>query len=167
MRIALVSTYQKSGCPPIGLVYLASYVNRNSSHRAEVIDSNYTDIFKADYSGYDLIGISAMTPTYAKAGRLALEIRHIWRNKPLVIGGVHISTDKNSQASNVFDSMVIGEGEKSLLNLLNDYEKNGYCEDIYEDVFMSNLDELALPDWGLIDKRYFTRQFNTTFAEWG
>ena len=167
MRIALVSTCQKSGCPPIGLVHLASHIHKNTEHRVDIIDANYQDIFRFDYYPYDIIGISAMTPTFEKANELAASIKDTWPDKPLVIGGVHISTDRDSQSCNIFDSIVIGEGEKSLLDLLEDYETQGYLKDRYENAFVNNLDDLPLPDWELIDRRYFTRQFNTTFAEWG
>ena len=167
MNIALVSTAQRSGCPPIGLVYLASHIQKHTLHKVKIIDINYQDIFKVPYYLYDLVGINAMTVNYNKATRLALIINHIDKKIPIVIGGVHISTDLDSQAFNVFDSMVIGEGEKSFLKLLKDFEENNYIEEIYETKPIDNLDELTPPDWDLLDRGYFEKQFNTTFAEWG
>ena len=78
MRIALVSTAQRSGCPPIGLVYLASYIRAYTPHKVDIIDANYQDIFKVDYSVYDLIGISAMTVNYTKAMSLSNYIRQVF-----------------------------------------------------------------------------------------
>ena len=39
MNIALVSTAQRSGCPPIGLVYLASYIQNNTKHQVNIRDN--------------------------------------------------------------------------------------------------------------------------------
>ena len=167
LKIALISTTQKSGCPPIGLVYLASYIHKHTNDKVKIIDANYQDILKSDYSDYDLVGINAMTVNYRKATRLALEINHKNNKIPIIIGGVHISTNLDSQSLNVFESMVIGEGERSFIQLLKDFKENGYLEEIYETEQMNDLDDLTPPDWDLIDKRYFERQLNTTFAEYG
>ncbi len=164
MQIALVSTAQKSGCPPIGLVYLASYIQNYTKYKVDIIDSNYRDVFKVDYSKYNLIGISAMTVNYTKAIELANLIK-ILDNPSIVIGGVHISTCPES-FNPIFDSMVIGEGEKAFMEILFDLETNG-LKKIYQVKPPENLDNIGFPDWDLIDKRYFKRQFNTTFAEWG
>jgi len=161
MKIALVSTTQKSGCPPIGLVYLASYIQNHTQYKVDIIDTNYRDIFRADYSKYGLIGISAMTVNYTKALELANWIK-FWHNIPIVIGGVHISTCPES-FNPVFDSMVIGEGEKAFMELLFDLENNQLKERYQQEI----TNNLTFPDWDLIDERYFKRQFNTTFAEWG
>lgn len=165
MQIALVSTAQKSGCPPIGLVYLASYIQTNTKHQVNIIDTNYQDIFRTNYSNYDLIGISAMTVNYAKAIKLANWIKSFKHHTPIIIGGVHISTCPES-FNPVFDSMIIGEGERAFMELLFDLETN-HLKKQYQTEPIDNLDNLTLPDWDLIDERYFTRQFNTTFAEFG
>ena len=164
MQIALVSTTQKSGCPPIGLVYLASYIQNHTKYKVDIIDANYRDVFKTNYLRYDLIGISAMTVNYTKALELANWIK-FWHNTPLIIGGVHISTCPDS-FNPIFDSMIIGEGERAFMELLYDLENNK-LKKIYQRKPSDNLDSLAFPDWNLIDERYFKKQFNTTFAEWG
>lgn len=164
MQIALISTAQKSGCPPIGLVYLASHIHKHTLHRTDIIDANYQDIWRFNYHPYDLIGISAMTVNYSEATQLARKIRNEFKPKPLVIGGVHISTCAESQSINTFDSMVIGEGENSLLKLLNDYPN---IKPRYDNEPVNNLDDLTPPDWRLLDRRYFKGRLNTTFAEWG
>lgn len=166
MQIALVSTASKSGCPPIGLVYLASYIQNHTKYKVDIIDFNYQNIFMPyKFYHYDLIGISAMTVNYAKAIHLAKWIKSFLHNIPIIIGGVHISTCPES-FNPVFDSMVIGEGERAFMELLYDLENNR-LKKIYQTEPVSNLDSLALPNWDLIDNRYFKRQFNTTFAEWG
>src|SRR3990167_212714 len=164
MQIALVSTTQKSGCPPIGLVYLASYIQNHTKYKVDIIDANYRDVFKTNYLRYDLIGISAMTVNYTKALELANWIK-FWHNTPLIIGGVHISTCPDS-FNPIFDSMIIGEGERAFMELLYDLENNK-LKKIYQRKPSDNLDSLAFPDCNLIDERYFKKQFNTTFAEWG
>ena len=162
MQIALVSTTQKSGCPPIGLVYLASYIQSYTQYKVDIIDHNYQDIFKVDYSQYDLVGINAMTVNYDKAVIVAELIKFLYNDIPLIIGGVHISTCPES-FNPIFDSMIIGEGEKAFIELLYDFTTDKIKEKYQQEI----TNNLTLPDWNLIDKRYFKKQFNTTFAEWG
>ena len=168
LKIALVSTAQRSGCPPIGLVYLASYIHKHTQHKVEIIDVNYTNIFEKDIDiacNYDVVGINAMTVNYGKAVSLAKKLKKLRRSMPIVIGGVHISTCPETITDD-FDSMIIGEGEQSFIDFLKDVimwkiQKSYYTPPI------DNLDDLTPPDWNLIDERYFDRQLNTTFAEWG
>lgn len=165
MKIALISTAQRSGCPPIGLVYLASYIHAYTKHKITIIDTNYQDIFKVNYYKYNVIGINAMTVNYAKAIELAQHLKSWYHNTPIIIGGVHISTCPESFID-CFDSMIIGEGEQAFIKLLEDLEKK-QLKKVYQVNSFENLDNLIYPDWDLLDRRYFTKQFNTTFAEWG
>jgi radical SAM superfamily enzyme YgiQ (UPF0313 family) len=105
-----------------------------------------------------------MTVNYTKAIELAKHLKR-WYGAKVVIGGVHISTCPES-FMDCFDSMITGEGEQAFIELLQDLEK-GELKKSYQVTSFKNLDNLIVPDWGLLDKRYFEKQFNTTFAEWG
>lgn len=168
MKIALISTAQRSGCPPIGLIYLASHIHKYTDHTVEIIDANYTDILEKDINiacNYDVVGINAMTVNYGKAVSFAKRLKHLRKFLPIVIGGVHISTCPETITDD-FNSMIIGEGEQSFIDFLNDVTMWKIQKSYYNPP-MENLDNLTPPDWDLLDNRYFERQLNTTFAEWG
>jgi len=138
-KIALVSLNTGSGCPPIGLVQYGTWLQREG-HEVDIIDANFP--IKKGFD-YDQIGISAMTVNYGMAKNMGKWLKENTRAK-VVIGGVHISTCPESFDPECFDEMVIGEGEK-----------------------IKDLDDLPLPNWDLVDPRYFKPSFNTTFAERG
>lgn len=139
-KIALVSLNTGSGCPPVGLVQYGTWLQKQG-HEVDILDKNYPNNFKK--LDYDQIGISAMTVNYGEAKLYGKWLKENTKAK-VIIGGVHISTCPESFDPECFDEMVIGEGEK------------------YQE-----LDDLPLPNWDLIDQRYFKPSFNTTFAERG
>jgi len=100
-KVALISLKNESGCPPLGLVQLATY------RGADLIDLNWVDYVPLWYDEY---GISAMTKDYGNAVKLAKMIRKSRPKVPIIIGGVHISTLPES-FNTVFTDKVIGEGE--------------------------------------------------------
>lgn len=166
MRIALVSLARNSGCPPIGLVYLATYIQSKLDVVVEIIDYNWKN--RNTLSRFDLIAISAMTIHYKEAASLAKMIKSWCPNKPIVIGGVHISTCPESFDPEAFDAMVIGEGEKSLEQIIKEYANYGkLLSKVYQHSPIENLDDLPRPDWNLVDRRYFDKKANMTFGEYG
>lgn len=186
-KIGLVSLKEGDNCPPIGIVSIGTYLKKHLGEDIDVkiIDRNFEDIEAViKSSGFDLIGISAMTVHYGKALRLARSIKTDTRI-PVVLGGVHISTLPVS-FEDCFDIGVIGEGEESLLEIIKCYlgRKIARKEDLAvikgllfldqdklvrteERPLIANLDDLPLPDWSLIDRRYFSQTASTTFGEFG
>jgi len=157
MKIGLISFKNGSSCPPLGMVQLATYL-RQEEYETDVLDFNWIDDFKVE--DYDLVGISAMTKNYTKAIQLAHQIKER-KNIPVVIGGVHISTLPES-INPIFSGAIIGEGEKSFLQYLKTQKIP-----IPPPISMSYIDRLPLPDWDLVDQRYFEEAPNTTFGECG
>ena len=157
MRIGLVSLGRGV---PIGLVYLGTYLKK---HKVDVriIDSNFQDVYAEVMCGdFDLIGISAMTVYYGDAIRLARHLKQL--GVPVIIGGVHISTLPSS-FEDCFDGAVLGEGEEVLLQIA----EGGNYKGLLQGKPIENLDDLPLPDWSLVDKRYFAHTPSTTFGEFG
>jgi len=75
MKIALISLAKGSGCPPIGLVYLATYLKEHLDVEVEIIDANWDDtknymMFEGGYSKFDVVGISAMTVHYGEGNAI-------------------------------------------------------------------------------------------------
>lgn len=164
MRIALVSLAKGSGCPPIGLVYLGTYLQKYG-HDVKIIDRNFTD--DTPLAGWDIIGISAMTVHYDKAVEMGRFIKEMNPKVKVVIGGVHISTCSESFDPEAFDYAVIGEGELGFLELVKTLQINRVAKSSWQHDPIENLDDLPRPNWDLIDPRYFKEAPNTTFGEFG
>ncbi len=115
--------------PPLGLLYLASYINNYSDKiRAEVMDVaaeklNLSRIKnKISASDYFAIGLTAMTPQLQGAVELARFIKQNFGEKiKIFLGGPHISADENFIKRNIelFDYAILGEAEKTFLESLN------------------------------------------------
>ena len=166
MRIGLVNLREDKGCPPIGLVYLATSLKKELPEiLVKIIDINYDNIFK-EVLKYDLIGISAMTIDYGKAIRLAEYIKSISKI-PIIIGGVHISTLPES-FKKCFNGYILGEGEYAFSQLIKDILKNKE-ENILDGygLYNKSLDDLPLPNWNFVNKNYFRYDALTTWGEFG
>jgi len=177
MKIGLINTGLDENAPPINLVYLATSLKLNGFDEVKIIDETYgkKNLFK-EIKGLDCVGISAMTKSYSRAIEIAKEIKS-QRNLPVIVGGVHISTASHS-LSKYFDLGVIGEGEKILIDLcrildlkgsLDNHDLNNIPGLVYWDnglpittdppALIKNLDDLPIPDFGLLDEQYFKKKW--------
>ncbi len=177
IKIALVSFQNDvEKVPPIGLVYLATYIrDKCGIKNIKIIDKNFDRIEEKieDFSP-NIIGMGPMTIHYNDAADFAEKIKKT-RNIPIIIGGVHISTLPDSMKP-CFDVSVIGEGEETFTELVKLYLEKG--ELIKNDLkrikgiaFIKknelvktrsrpelNLDTLPIPDFGFVNKDYFSEQ---------
>jgi len=181
MRIALISLQKDAErVPPVGLVYLATYLNHKACIKKEdirILEPNYCDIEKElDEFKPDMIGFSAMTVDYKQVCDFAKKIKPKY-NIPFIIGGVHISTLPES-LDKIFDVGIIGEGELTLTELIKAWTEKieYYCliklRKIKGIVFfngdtleytaprepISNLDDLPIPNFKFISPKYFRRE---------
>lgn len=111
--------------PSFGLLCLAA-VARRAGHIVRVIDASAdnlgpTETLKAilDFKP-DLAGLSATTAGIAACGELAQALKQAVPDLPVVIGGCHVSAipEETLIEFPAFDLAVIGEGESTLLDLL-------------------------------------------------
>ncbi len=177
LKIALVSLQKDAEkIPPIGLVHLASHLKEKSGiQNIKIIDKNFDNIYsELEKFSPDIIGISSMSVNYPDAVELATNLKNK-SNVPIIIGGVHISTCSNSFKS-CFDIGVIGEGEETLVELVNIYLRKGIFT--YKELnkikgigFLKNntfkktklrnpinLETLTIPDFDFVNKDYFSEQ---------
>ena len=63
MKLALVNVFKDSGAPPMGLVYIATYLKEYANFEdTKIIDTNVHDVwYELKRYQPDLIGISAMS----------------------------------------------------------------------------------------------------------
>lgn len=173
MRIQLVNsppfTQQRGGgitsiYPPLGILYLASYVRQRhpditwkiSDGTFEGYDKTIEDInrFKPD-----ILGISFTTP-FATAAYKVVDLIKKNRSDVLVVcGGPHPSAmpDEIFKRSKA-DIAVIGEGERSLLEIVNKYTEGTIDEYRGRTVYnppIDDIDTIPFPARDLVDiKRY-------------
>jgi len=156
--------------PPLGIGYLAAVLEENG-HQVNFMDLTLTPLSEDEFkrlildTNPDLIGISLMVRALPTVKTLIYHIKQI-SNIPVVIGGPQptvepIFTIKYTQA----DFAVIGEGERTLIELIQALKGDKNYDKIDGLVFMNNdgtykinsprefiknLDEIPFPAWYLI-----------------
>ena len=125
MKIALINIAQDMESPPIGLLYLATYLHKKIPQaRIKIIDINFEDIVESTIKfNPDFIGISAFTVKYNIARNYAKKIKEFLK-VPIIIGGVHISSAPQSFDKEAFDVGVMGEGELTFEELAKLFLEN-------------------------------------------
>ncbi|MBN1385160.1 MAG: radical SAM protein [Elusimicrobia bacterium] len=164
--------------PPIGLMYIAAYLKKHSDYEIRILDARveklkYKDIEQRikDYKP-DVIGIGALYAEAKDSHFIARISKTLDKNCKVIIGGPYATSDyRNVLEDTNVDFAVIGEGEKTMLELMNrlEYKKDitnvkgiayrnennsirftGYPE------FISDLDSIPFPAWELVNpNNYF------------
>jgi radical SAM superfamily enzyme YgiQ (UPF0313 family) len=115
--------------PPLGLLYIAAYLEKHAGHDITVIDSQVEGL---DYESLterirsvnpDIAGLTAMTMTLIDVTKTIAIIKSINKNIRVVLGGphVHLFPDETINLENV-DFLVLGEGEVVFKDLLDNIE---------------------------------------------
>lgn len=112
--------------PPIGLLYLATWLRERTPHRAEVLDAHLERMSFADIARRveadrpDLVGISAMTYTWLDVLLTARAVKSVDPRLPVVVGGPHTALyPEESLTHPEIDYVVVGDGEIPLEGLLD------------------------------------------------
>lgn len=113
--------------PPIGIGYIGA-VLKKAGHEVSFIDSQAlnltTEQFRAKLTGFkpEVVGITSMTPTFfgaLQAAKIAKECGAI-----VVMGGPHLAVfPKETLSYSCIDYGIIGEGEYSMLELVDKIER--------------------------------------------
>ncbi len=110
--------------------------------------------------GADLVGVTAMTTTAARAYEIADHFRR--RGIKVVMGGMHASALPD-EALEHCDSVVVGEGEELWPRLLQDFERQSLQRIYRHENGFPSLDRLPRANWDLYrDKRYLPVHFLET-----
>lgn len=174
MKIALVQPYFPThiAAPPLGLGYLAGYL-RSYGHKVELFDcaakeittEKLVEILKKKKP--NLIGITVFTMFYPQVKETIKELKKM-NSVPIVIGGPHVTAlPRFSLKDTEANFAVIGEGEKTLLELVTTIEegkrefsgvrglaiktKTGKIIENKRRPLIKNLDSLPFPAWDLIE----------------
>ena len=120
--------------PPLGIACLAAFV-REKGYAVDVVDSLALEISNDDLlkRAADLkpkvIGFSILTMNYHRAVESAKILREQFPDILFIVGGHHASImpkEIMQDNSNCFDLLVYGEGELTLLELLDKYKESDF-----------------------------------------
>ncbi len=112
--------------PPIGLIYLATWLRERTSHQVEVLDALLERLppeevaRRVRLAGVEVVGLSAMTHTWLDCLLVARAVRAVAPEVRVVVGGPHVSLfPLESLEHPEIDYIVIGDGEVPFAALLD------------------------------------------------
>ncbi|MFC2038812.1 B12-binding domain-containing radical SAM protein [Chloroflexota bacterium] len=151
-NIALVNPPQstKYPQPPMGLAQLAA-VLEEKGYRVNVVDANALkldpDQVISRLSGAEVVGLTAMTPTISPALEIARAVKEALPEIPIILGGAHATLlpEETLAASPAVDVIVRGEGEETLIDLLQAMENKQPFEDIQGISYRKNSETINNP----------------------
>jgi anaerobic magnesium-protoporphyrin IX monomethyl ester cyclase len=165
--------------PPLGLCYLAA-VTRAKGYKTKIIDAKVEGLnFKQaaekiiNYKP-QFVGITAVTLSIVAARKFAKLLKQNDPGLKIILGGPHITAlpKETMEYSDAFDVGVIGEGEATIIELLDAlrqkvplegvsgivYRNNGKIAITSPRQMINDLDILPMPAWDLLprlDRHYF------------
>jgi anaerobic magnesium-protoporphyrin IX monomethyl ester cyclase len=114
------------GCnPPLGLLYIAGYLQAHTGHEIEILDTHvdrvpYDDLRELiSRSRPEVVGLTAMTMTLIDVLKTVSLVKEIRKDTKVVLGGphVHLFPNETIELPGV-DFLVLGEGEETFAELL-------------------------------------------------
>jgi len=132
MKVLLINPWQSEVFPPPSLGYLQAVLKQAG------VEVTACDLFDTSTKKdeYDLVAVSF----HSFSVRNALEIRQMFKGK-MICGGHHPSALPQQMLDIGYDQVVIGEGEKAILEIIN-----GNTDKIVLGT-PCNLEELPFPDY--------------------
>jgi radical SAM superfamily enzyme YgiQ (UPF0313 family) len=160
------------GGPPLSLLYLAA-VTRAAGHQTRILDCLPTRVDHAAAArqildcGPTHVGLTATTIAIHSAAAVAEEIKRLRPEVVTVIGGTHVTAvpEETMQRFAAFDVAVVGEGESTLVELLEAADRgaemieiaglvvrteDGLCTTPRREL-VADLDLLPMPAWDLLE----------------
>ncbi|MBI5191208.1 MAG: radical SAM protein [Nitrospirae bacterium] len=162
---------------PLGLAYIASYLRKYGGHEVWMYEPEAQGLSYDDIRGIirekapDVIGFTSSTPNFSRAVELARICREESKAR-IVLGGVHASAIPEfiiESYPDCFDCVVVGEGEQTMLELVDAFRDGRPLAGIKGIVYMDGgrtarteprplldeLDTLPHPARDLIDQGLF------------
>lgn len=135
--------------PPFNLGFIAAYLEKNGVS-CVIIDELAGQNVEKKLNEHkpDIVGITGttvMAPFAYKAAKLAKKMGML-----TVMGGVHASIMHEEALANGADIVVIGEGEKAMLEIVN-----GRRDKVIRNPFEKDLDTIPAPAWHLFDMDFY------------
>lgn len=142
--------------PPLGVGYIASYLEDNS-FSVKILDNSVERLNEIEFQTYIkrvnpvYVGFSVCTSSYNNAVYMANIVKKINQDIKVIMGGVHPSALPGEVLKNKsVDIVVKGEGEETTLHLLRALNKNEDLSQINGLVFKAAGKLIETPDRELI-----------------
>lgn len=124
---------------PSGLMYLASYLIKYGGYDVNIIDAeaemlSYNEIQqKIEDLSPNIVGVTATTPLFPKAKKIANIAKKIDKGIKVVVGGPHVSALAKESLDDCtdIDMVVIGEGEVTFYELVKAIENGENESELY------------------------------------
>jgi anaerobic magnesium-protoporphyrin IX monomethyl ester cyclase len=133
---------------PLMVLYLMTILEERfgDSINLELIDLRCIepDSFMFHIPEKDIYMYSVATPDFNEISGIVKELRTIYPKAVHVAGGAHITLFPD-ECSQVFDSIVLGEGESNIYWVVNDFEAGALAKR-YDSDGVVNLDEYPMPN---------------------
>lgn len=164
--------------PPLGIMYLASYLRERTGHDVELLDcvergySAERAAKRIAAADPDLLGVSASTHNLVNVVEVIREAKKLLPDLFTIIGGSHVTSFPEEAARLPgIDAAVRGDGEEPLAALLDRLESGAAWRDLDNLCYMENgapvltgheephsdLDRFPFPDRSLLPlNRYYT-----------
>jgi radical SAM superfamily enzyme YgiQ (UPF0313 family) len=117
--------------PPLGVLYLASYLKRYSPHQVKVLDCQILGLNEVQIEQEirsfkpDVVGVSAWTDFWFDAYRCIQIVKKVDKAIHVTIGGPHVGVyPQETLDYSGCDSIIIGDGEIPLFWLINSLSNN-------------------------------------------
>jgi len=158
---------------PTGLASLVSYLKKYAGVSSSILDLNISDMDEEEIIRYvksyspRLIGLTAITKQVLDAYRIGRMLKKAFPHIHIVYGGVHPTImPREPFEKGDADSIIIGEGEETLLELVRALEKGSSLEGIKglayradndrivvnePRPFIQDLSTLPLPEYKMLD----------------
>ena len=171
------------GAPPQGLCYLAA-VARKNGYDVSIIDAHALGLDEENLAvailgkSPDYVGFTAPTMLIKSANSTAKLIKNKNSRIITIIGGPHFTVmpEETMERCKAFDLGVIGEGERTISELLTALERgnslgevrgiafreNGDIKLTPPREFIENMDELPMPAWDLLP--HFTQHYRQSIV---
>lgn len=115
--------------PPLGLLYLASSLKKNTTFDVEVLDTQPLELTYPQLENvlaektFDVVGISAMSFTLLDAFKTAQTAKKVRPNARSILGGTHVHLfPEETIGLEGVDFVLMGEAELSIVDFLNHLE---------------------------------------------
>jgi len=168
---------------PLGVAYIAA-VLRDSGHEVRLLDANVEGaenlaIRLSDAADFDMVGITVLFNSFSFVEQVSLQIKKSNPTVPIVLGGPLVtSAPEVVIKSTAADIAVLGEGEETIVELVDALSKKGdlskvkgICFKKGNDVFFTaprprieNLNSLPFPAFDLFDLEFYFKSRSSIFG---
>jgi len=189
MKVVLCTppSMSKERWPPIGLLYIASYLRANGYNDVSIVDAfscNMTEddlVNAVEKENPDIVGMNSTAHTFIDAMSATEKIKNAIPNAKIVLGGYQatFNAEKILRSYKFVDYVIKGEGEKSFLELIKNLSKKKDMKKVkgisyIAKKFVSNdsdiikdLDALPFPDRTLVEKNDYKHYWNNIRLTFG